>query len=37
MFIYWLICVFIIVKIGVFFENNKIKIEKKKHRKIYVK
>lgn len=34
MFLYWLIIVICIVKVGIFFENNKIKIEKRSKRKI---
>lgn len=34
MFIYWLVLLILIVKIGIFFENNKIKIEKKNKGKV---
>lgn len=34
MFLYWLLIVIILVKISAFFENNKIKIVKKRLRKL---
>lgn len=37
MFLYWLVAVIIIVKISTFFEENKIKIVKRKPKKLYVK
>lgn len=37
MFIYWLVILFLLVKVGIFFEENKIKIVKKNNKRLRVK
>lgn len=37
MFIYWLILFILVVRIGIFFEENKIKIVKKNNKKMKIK